>query len=133
MELNLKDEPKEWRKSALLAALGLALISSVLRWRHALGNGKWLSILSVLAVIAICAALQPRWFRGYHLFSMRAGFLVSRILGRILLMLFFLFILTPVGWILRITGKDSLQLKRLPDATTYWQPSKETSPLDRLF
>jgi hypothetical protein len=27
MNLNLKDEPREWRKSALLAALGLALIS----------------------------------------------------------------------------------------------------------
>ncbi|HEY1786516.1 MAG TPA: hypothetical protein VGJ73_00095, partial [Verrucomicrobiae bacterium] len=87
MELNLKDEPKEWRKSALLATLGLAIITSVLRWRHVLGNEEWLASVSILAVIAICAILQPRWFRGYHLFSMRAGFLVSRILGRILLTL----------------------------------------------
>jgi len=133
MELNLKDEPKEWRKSALLAALGLALISSLLRWRHVLGTRTWLIILCILALIAICALLQPRWFRGYHLFSMRLGFAVSRVLGRILLMLFFLFILTPVGWILRAAGKDPLQLKRSSDATTYWQTSKETSPLDRLF
>jgi hypothetical protein len=133
MQLNLKDEPKEWRKSALLAALGLALISSLLRWRHVLGNLAWLAILSILALTAICALLRPRWFRGYHLFSMRLGFVVSRILGRVLLMLFFLFILTPVGWILRMTGKDLLQLKRRSNATTHWQPSKESSPLDRLF
>ena len=133
MKLNLKDEPKEWRKSALLAALGLALISSVLRWRHVLGTRVWLMILCILTLVAVCAILQPRWFRGYHLFSMRVGFAVSKILGRILLMLFFLFVLTPVGRILRVTGKDLLQLKRDSNATTYWQPSKESSSLDRLF
>jgi hypothetical protein len=133
MQLRLKDEPKEWRKTALLTVLGLALISSILRWRHVFGNRAWLIILSILALIAICAMLRPRWFRGYHLFSMRLGFVVSRVLGWILLMLFFLFILTPVGWILRMMGKDLLQLKRVPDAATYWQPAKENSPLDRLF
>lgn len=133
MQFDLKDNPKAWRKSALLAAVGLGLISSALRWRHVLANRAWLTILAILAVIIVCAVLQPRWFRGYHLFSMLLGFVVSRILGRILLLLFFLFILTPLGWILRLTGKDLLQLKRLPRATTYWQPTKETSPLDRLF
>lgn len=133
MELKLKDEPKEWRKSSLLTVFGLVIISSVLRWRHVFGQRAWLTILSVLVVIAICATLQPRWFRGYHLFSMRVGFVVSRILGRILLMLFFLFVLTPLGWILRLMGKDLLQIKRPANATSYWQPSKEESPLDRLF
>jgi hypothetical protein len=133
MQLNLKDEPREWRKSALLAAFGLALISSVLRWRHVLGNSSWLIVLSLLALVAICAVLQPRWFRGYHLFSMRVGFAISRLVGRILLALFFLFILTPAGWILRLAGKDLLQLKRPPDAKTYWHTAKECSPLDRLF
>lgn len=133
MDLNLKDEPKEWRKSAVLAAFGLGLASSLLRWRHVLGNRTWLIILSILALIAVCAILQPRWFRGYHLFSMRLGFAISRILGRILLILFFLFVLTPFGWILRMMGKDLLQLKRRPEATTYWQSAKEQGPLDRLF
>jgi len=133
MQLNLKDEPKEWRKSALLAALGLALISSALRWRHILRNPAWLIILSVLALIAVCAIARPRWFRAYHLFSMRVGFAVSRFLGRILLMLFFMFILTPFGWILRLAGKDLLKLKRPPDIETYWQNAKEPSSLDRLF
>lgn len=133
MELKLKDEPKEWRKTALLTLLGLALISSVLRWRHVYGTRTWLTIVSILALIALCAFWQPRWFRGYHLFSMRLGFVVSRILGRILLMLFFLFVLTPLGWILRLTGKDLLQLKRPSNTTSYWQAAKEDSPLDRLF
>ena len=133
MKPNFKDEPKEWRKSALLAAFGLALISSLLRWRHVLADEKWLAILIVLAVLAIAALLQPRWFRGYHLFSMRLGFASSRILGRVFLTLFFIFIVTPMGWVLRLAGKDPLQLKRPVDAETYWQKAKECGPLDRLF
>ncbi|MGH7943151.1 MAG: hypothetical protein ACREFR_18990, partial [Limisphaerales bacterium] len=120
MELNLKDEPGEWRKSALLSLIGLGLIGSLLRWRHLLGNRGWLILLSILALIAIWAALQPRWFRGYYLFSMRAGFLTSRVLGAIILILFFVFILTPAGWMLRMIGKDLLQLRRPSNATTYW-------------
>lgn len=133
MKLNLKDEPKEWRKSALLAALGLALVSSVLRWRHVLANGTWLAALATLAVVAVAALLQPRWFRGYHRFSMRLGFALSQFLGRVALVLFFIFILTPVGLILRLAGKDPLQLKRPANANTFWRPARDASPLDRLF
>jgi hypothetical protein len=44
-----------------------------------------------------------------------------------------IFILTPAGWILRLAGKDLLQLKRQAGATTFWQTAKDASPLDRLF
>jgi hypothetical protein len=133
MKLNLKDEPQHWRKSALLAAFGLMLMSSLLRWRQALTTPVWLAILAALALVMLAAWLRPRWFRGYHLFSMRLGFALSQIIGRVLLVLFFLFILTPVGWMLRLAGKDPLQLKRPANAATFWQPAKDASPLDRLF
>jgi len=133
MKLNLKDEPGHWRKSALLTLLGMALICLVLRWRHALGSRTWLVVLSLLVLIAIAAVLQPRWFRWYHIFSMRLGFAVSQVLGWVLLVLFFLFVITPMSWILRLAGKDTLQIKHSSSADTYWQKTKGFSPLDRLF
>jgi hypothetical protein len=133
MQLNLKDEPREWRKSALLATLGLALICSLLRWRHHLSNHAWLAVLAALAMVSVLACAQPRWFRGYHLLSQRVGFALSQFLGRMALIVFFLLIVTPVGLILRLMGQDSLRLKRPPNATTYWQSAKEPGPLDRLF
>jgi len=133
MKLNLKDEPREWRKSALLAAFGLALISSVLCWRHVLNGKTWVVILAVLVILAVTALLQPRLFRGYHLFSMRLGFAISQFAGRIVLMVIFIFFLTPLGILLRLAGKDPLQLKRPANAETYWQTSKDPSPLDRMF
>ncbi len=133
MKLNLKDEPRQWRKSALLTVLGMALLGSILHWRHVLRQKEWLVLLSLAALLAIAAILQPRWFRQYHIFSMRLGFVLSQFLGRIFLTLFFLFILTPMGWVLRLAGKDSLQLKRSSNADTYWQKTKDFSSLDSLF
>jgi hypothetical protein len=133
MRLNLKDDPKEWRKAALMTAVGLAVLSSLLRWRRVVTNPAWLIVLALLGAAAICALLRPRWFRGYYRLSMRAGFAVSQFIGRVMLALFFFFILTPVGLILRLAGKDALQLKSPPGAASYWRRAKDCGPLDRLF
>ena len=133
MKLKFKEDPKEWRKQALLTAPGLAILSSVLHWRHVLSAQVWLIILGVLTVGALCALVKPSWFRGYYRFSMRLGFAMSQFLGRAVLLFFFLLIVTPMGWVLRLAGKDALLLKRPRDAKTYWHTAKECSPLDRLF
>jgi hypothetical protein len=133
MKLKLKEEPKEWRKQALLTALGLALISSLLRWRRILPPDRWLGVLAALGLIAVCAALWPRLFRGYYRFSMRLGFQLSQFMGRVLLTLVFFLLVTPLGWTLRLAGKDLLLLKRPRDAVSHWRQARECSPLDQLF
>jgi hypothetical protein len=133
MKLNFKEDPKEWRKSALLTALGLAILSSVLRWRWHLPVNSWCAMLALPGLVAICAVLQPRWFRGWYRLSLRLGFYSSQFIGRCVLAVFFIFILTPLGFVLRLTGKDPLRLKRPHNAATYWHQAKDCNPLDRLF
>ena len=133
MKLRLKEEPREWRKSALLSALGLALLLSLLCWRRVLPVRYWEIILAVLALVSVLAWLQPRWFRGYYRFSARAGFWSSQLVAKLILAVVFVLLVTPLGLLFRLTGKDSLRLKRTRNADTYWQPAKEASPLDRLF
>ena len=133
MKLIYKEDPKEWRKSALLTALGLAILSSLLRWRKHLSQTLWCGLLVVLAIVAVCAVLQPGWFRGWYRLSLRLGFHSSQFIGRCVLVIFFIFILTPLGLMLRLMGKDPLQLKRPRDPKTYWRQARECNPLDRLF
>jgi DMSO/TMAO reductase YedYZ heme-binding membrane subunit len=133
MKLNFKEDPKEWRKSAWLTTLGLAVLSSALRWRWHLPVNVWCALLVLLGLASVCAWLQPRWFRGWYRCSLRLGFYSGQFLGRCALILLFIFVLTPFGFVLRRLGKDPLQLKRPPAAATYWHSSKDSSPLDRLF
>ena len=109
------------------------MISSVLRWRRHLPTEVWLVLLGLLGLVAVGALVQPRWFRGWYRISLWLGFHSSQWLGRLILVLFFIFIITPLGWVLRLMGKDPLQLRRPQAATTYWQEAKPVNPLDRIF
>jgi hypothetical protein len=133
LKLRLKEDPKEWRKTTWLTALPLTLISCLLYWRGVLSRPVWLAILGTLAALALAAWIQPSWFRAYYRGSTRVGFVLSQILAKVALWLLFLFVLTPLGLVLRLLGKDLLRLKRTSHANTYWTPSKAISPLDRLF
>jgi hypothetical protein len=133
MKLKLKEDPKEWRKTAWMSALGLAVLSSLLRWRQHLAGPAWAFVLCCVAVLALAAALQPPWFRGYYRFSMRLGFGLSQLAGRAVLAVLFFVLITPLGWIMRRSGKDSLRLRRSKDKASYWSDARQKSSLDRMF
>jgi hypothetical protein len=132
MKLKLSEDPKEWRKGAWMTALGLAVLSSLLRWRGVLPIALWIGVLAALAATAVAAAVEPRWFRGFHRFSMRLGFGISQFAGRIILAFFFIGVVTPVALIRRAIGKDPLRLRR-PNGESYWTNARPKTPLDRLF
>ena len=133
MRLKLKEEPKEWRKAAWMSALGLALLSSLLRWRRILPVAAWGVVLCLLAALAVAAALRPRWFRGYYRFSTKVAFGLSQMAGRVVLALLFFIVVTPLGLAMRMLGKDPLRLRRPAGAESHWSEVRRQSTLDRLF
>ena len=133
MRLHFKEDPKEWRKAALLGLIGPAAIIGVLRWRGVVSTTFLTAALAVIALVALCAWMRPRWFRGYYRFMTRLGFYIIQVLGKVVLAALFFVILTPFGWILRLSGKDLLQLKSPRDRQTFWQPARQDSSLDSMF
>ena len=132
MKIRFKEDPREWRKSVWLTTLGLALVSSGLTYRGLLLVDAWLAILGALGLTAAAAAIRPAWFRGYYRVSLRAGVVLSHVVASVFLSLFFLLFLTPLGLLMRLSGKDLLHLKRRnPDS--YWTETRQAGPLDRLF
>jgi len=132
MKVRLKEDPREWRKSTLLTLLGLAVLSSVLCWRRVVAVPTWRAALIGLATVAVVVCLRPRWFRGYYRVSTRVGFWLSQVLARVVLAVIFAILITPLGFLFRLSGKDSLRLNR-PEGESYWQPAKKCGPLDRMF
>ncbi len=133
MKLKLKEDPREWRKIAWLTAGGVAFVASILCWRKVLPPRLWGALLVVLAITAIAAWAQPRWFRGFYRISSRVGFRLGQAVGFVLLTGVFLVIVTPFGWVARLAGKDLLRLKRPPADESCWTPSRPATPLDSLF
>ena len=133
MRLRFKEDPREWRKIALLGLIGPAAIAGILRWRGVVSGTCLAGVLAVIALAALFVCVRPRWFRGYYRFTTRLGFHIMKVLGGIVLAAFFFVILTPFGWIMRLLGKDLLRLKSPPDQQTFWQTTRQDGSLDRMF
>lgn len=133
MRLHLKEDPKEWRKAALLSLIGPTVIISI--WRY-LGMVSWNYLgaeLTLIALVALCAIMRPRWFRGYYRLMTRLGFYIIQSFGKIVLTAIFFLILTPFGCILRMFGKDFLELKSPQEMQTFWHKARGDTSLDRMF
>jgi len=120
MKLHFKEDPKEWRKTTLIGLIGPAIITSILRWRGVVSSTCLAVVLALIALVALCVWMRPRWFRGHYRFTIRLGFYTTQVFGKVVLVALFFLILTPFGWILRLMGKDFLQLKSPRDQQTFW-------------
>lgn len=64
--------------------------------------------------------------------------MAGKIAARLLMAVLFYAVVTPIGLVMRLTGRDSLSLRRRPDAPSYWRPrrsgrSRPRSSMKRQF
>jgi len=133
MKLKLSEDVREWQKAVWWGSLGMSLLATVLYWRRLLPGKGMAAAFAILALLCVSAAFRPRWFRGYYRVSRRIGFNIGQALGFLMLTAAFVLVLLPLSFLLRMFGKDLLALKRKRAPTTYWRPSRELTPLDRLY
>lgn len=132
MKLRLQEKPLEWIKFTAVMALSGTLVSGLLHARGLIARPTFFTIAGTLAAVTLLSLLRPAWFRGFYRAGMTASWHVGQVMGRVLLTVFFLLIVTPMGLLLRLAGKDLLALRRRP-TDSYWQPSPKPGPFDRQF
>lgn len=133
MKLRLKDDPREWRKFGISSALVLALITGLLCWRKVLPNSVALALLGAWLLTALVAMHRPAWLRVPYRAGMKLSHGMGRVVAPVILTLIFVLVLTPLGLLLRLLGKDLLRLRRDPGATSYWQRPSGSDDVTRMF
>lgn len=86
----------------------------------------WALVLS--AVTALVTKIHPAILHPFNRAWMAFGLLLSRITNPIITALLLYLVFTPVGFLLRIAGKDPLRLRREPQAASYWIERKPPGP-----
>jgi hypothetical protein len=129
----LKENPKEWWKFTAVMALALAVVAAMLQRRKIISREMLFGVIGLLALALLGCALRPKWFRGFYRAGMTISFHAGQVIGGVLLTIFFLAVLTPIGLGLRLLGKDLLRLKRRPGARSYWLSARTTNRFDRQF
>jgi hypothetical protein len=133
MQPKLKENPREWQKFTAVMVLMVALVCVALH-RRGMMHTTAMGVASVALILVVLASLvRPQSFRGFYRSGMTVSFHVGQVMGGIMLSVFFLLALTPLGLFLRLFGKDLLELKRDPAAKTYWRPARNNPNFDRMF
>jgi hypothetical protein len=133
MKLKLKENPREWMKFALVWCGVVGVVSFLLNRKGIIDRGTLGLTLTVAVMIGIAAVVVPGAFRGIYRSGMTASFHVGQLMGAVILSLIFFLVVTPMGLLLRLMGKDLLELKRSPGKTSYWKPARPTGKLEQQF
>ena len=88
---------------------------------------RWWSV-GVAAAFALAALVKPALLAGLNRLWMKLGILLGKVVSPIALGILFYIVITPIGTMIRLTGKDPLRLKFDPDAESYWIPREPPGP-----
>lgn len=133
MRLKLKEKPSEWVKFTAVMTVLAAVLTFLLHRRGYLPQSGLLAVWATLLFALVVCAFRPRLCRGFYRSGMTMTFHIGQVVASVLLVVLFLVVLTPLGLILRLLGKDLLAMRRRRDANTYWREAQKWGPLDRMF
>lgn len=113
-----RPEAKQLRQFALICPFGFAAVGLVV-WRST--GAVWpAALLGALGVLACVVGLvQPERIRAVYIGLLAISVPIGWVVSGFLLRLVFFGVITPVGLLFRIVGRDALRLRR-PATDSYW-------------
>lgn len=100
------------------------------------GSPRWWA-LGVSAALVLISLVAPGVLRPLNRLWTQFGLLLQKVVSPIVLGAILFLVVTPVGVLMRLTGKDPLRLRREPAARSYWiersPPGPEPSTMSQQF
>jgi len=124
-------DARELRRFAIAMLVGFFVLGALSAWR-AKGIGTGSIVLWSSGALLAVAALVPKLGRIAYLAVYLPTSIIGYVVSNVMLTLMFFLVITPLGMILKLMGKDLLQQRR-PRRTTQWTPVKETKTEDSYY
>ena len=90
-------------------------------------------IWAVALLVASVGFVRPTAIRLVYVGLAYAAFPVGWVVSHVMLALVLYLVLTPIGWVLRLLGRDPLARGFDPHASSYWTPHRPAARIDRYF
>jgi len=118
------------RNFGLVFAAFFALLTALGLWH---GTSRWPIWLALACVALLLALAAPRLLTPFNWVWTRFGLLLHRIISPIFLAVLFYGCLAPVGFLMRLSGKDPLRLTYEPESESYWIRRTPPGPAPESF
>jgi hypothetical protein len=116
---SLKTAKRDLRKFGLLVGFVFAALGT-LAWAR--GRGYYPFLFVPGATLMFVAAAFPLSLKYVYLGWMFLAFVLGFIMSHVILGVLFFLVITPIGLVARLAGKDFLRTKLERNAKSYWIP-----------
>jgi membrane protein implicated in regulation of membrane protease activity len=114
------------KKDLLTFELIWSFIFSVIAFYPLINSGNirfWALIVAI--IFALVAFIAPTLLTGFYKIWVKFGEIMGGIISKLILLILFYAIFTPVALMLKILGKDLLHKRLDSQASSYWEERKE--------
>jgi len=118
---NIKGDKSDWKKFGITMGIILTIIGSYLLWKK---NNYFEYFFFVAAVFFILGLILPAALKYVYKAWMSLAVVMGFIMTRVIMVIIFYLIVTPIGLIASITGKEFLDMKIDQNAKSYWLARK---------
>jgi hypothetical protein len=126
--IEVKKSNRELRNFGLVMAGALAVIGALTFWR---GQNLWAVLWGLAGLFLVGGLVWPRGLAPVEWLWMKVAHYMGQFMTRVILILTFYLIMTPLGLLKRLFGKDTLNLKFEKSGSTYWTPVDPKGPSSR--
>jgi len=133
IEVNWKPEPKDLRSFGRIALIASCLVAGLLYILKDLAI-QWVFIIIAFGLLVFLSSLVSLGVtRLIYLVLTAITLPIGLVVSFIVLAVFYYLIITPVGLVFRLIGRDSMKRKFDSAAHSYWVAHRPSKSLERYF
>jgi hypothetical protein len=127
LELKYDATPRELRLFTLLWLPAAFAVFGLVTWYWSGSLRVPVVLWSAGAVLGVLGTLAPTFGRVVFILWMTLTYPIGWVMSHLILGVIYFLVLTPIGLLLRVSGRDALKLGFDRSATTYWteRPSSD--------
>ena len=141
LQIDWNPRRKVLRNFGLIGLVAFGAFGALAHWQvypfRGLSDGAAETASVVLWALAVycglCAAAAPIAVKPVYLLLTVITFPIGFVLSYVVMAIMFYLVITPVGLVFKIIGRDSMNRKFDPSAATYWIKRRPPETLKRYF
>ncbi len=133
VEINWNPEKSQLRMFGLTAVIVLGAVGIILRFVFGVAGVAALLVAGAGLCIFVISLVSVKAVRMVYLGLTFAALPIGFVISILLIAAFYFFILTPVGLVFKLLGRDTLARKFRTEAATYWASHTQSSEPERYF
>ncbi len=128
-EINWKPTTRDLRQFGMIWLPAFLVLVGVMTFFYAESTSAAVALAGLALVAGVTGYLRPGAIRPVFVGLMCVTFPIGWVVSHAIFLVVFYFVVTPIGLLMRLTGRDALERKLDRTASTYWHPyQQETSP-----